>query len=199
MAQPPPLSLLERPPCCQDLFPGWWPGAKSPVQRLGKVQTSQRTARGEVKSPAVQAQLGLLGLPSIRAPAILCCLTHAGAGELWTPSDRPLSPLSPLTALHPYSRLAVPAGFLLATILGTACLAIASGIYLLAAIRGEQWSPIEPKPKERPQIGGTIKQPPSNPPPRPPAEARKKPSEEAAGVPTGGPQENPMPVNDEVV
>uniref|UniRef100_A0AC11BL92 Cytochrome b-245 alpha chain n=1 Tax=Ovis aries TaxID=9940 RepID=A0AC11BL92_SHEEP len=95
--------------------------------------------------------------------------------------------------------LAVPAGFLLATILGTACLAIASGIYLLAAIRGEQWSPIEPKPKERPQIGGTIKQPPSNPPPRPPAEARKKPSEEAAGVPTGGPQENPMPVNDEVV
>ena len=52
-------------------------------------------------------------------------------GELRAPSDCPLSPLSPLTALHPYSRLAVPAGFLLATILGTACLAIASGIYLL--------------------------------------------------------------------
>lgn len=69
-----------------------------------------------------------------------------------------------------------------------------------AAIRGEQWTPIEPKPKERPQVGGTIKQPPSNPPPRPPAEARKKPGEEAvAGVPTGGPQENPMPVTDEVV
>ncbi|KAM8775636.1 cytochrome b-245 light chain [Rhynchonycteris naso] len=99
--------------------------------------------------------------------------------------------------------LSVPAGFLLATILGTACLAIASGIYLLAATRGEQWTPIEPKPKERPQVGGTIKQPPSNPPPRPPAEARKKPSEEeeeaaAAGVP-GGPQENPVPVTDEVV
>ena len=52
-------------------------------------------------------------------------------GELRAPSDCPLSPLSPLTALHLYSRLAVPAGFLLATILGTACLAIASGIYLL--------------------------------------------------------------------
>ncbi|XP_072802891.1 cytochrome b-245 light chain isoform X2 [Vicugna pacos] len=98
--------------------------------------------------------------------------------------------------------LSVPAGFLLATILGTACLVIASGIYLLAAIRGEQWTPIEPKPRERPQVGGTIKQPPSNPPPRPPAEARKKPGEEAAaaaGVPTGGPQENPVPVTDEVV
>ncbi|XP_044767206.1 cytochrome b-245 light chain isoform X2 [Neomonachus schauinslandi] len=98
--------------------------------------------------------------------------------------------------------LSVPAGFLLATILGTACLAIASSIYLLAAVRGEQWIPIEPKPKERPQVGGTIKQPPSNPPPRPPAEARKKPSEEeaagAAGI-SGGPQENPVPVIDEVV
>uniref|UniRef100_A0A8C9PGH8 Cytochrome b-245 light chain n=1 Tax=Spermophilus dauricus TaxID=99837 RepID=A0A8C9PGH8_SPEDA len=101
--------------------------------------------------------------------------------------------------------LSVPAGFLLATILGTVCLAIASVIYLLAAIRGEQWMPIEPKPKERPQVGGTIKQPPSNPPPRPPAEARKKPSEEeeapaaaAMGV-GGGAQVNPIPVTDEVV
>lgn len=77
----------------------------------------------------------------------------------------------------------------------------AQPVYVLqAAIRGEQWSPIEPKLKERPQIGATIKQPPSNPPPRPPAEARKKPSEEeAAGVSPGGPQENPMPVTDEVV
>ncbi|XP_032320447.1 cytochrome b-245 light chain isoform X2 [Camelus ferus] len=109
--------------------------------------------------------------------------------------------LSPASTLAP-ARLSVPAGFLLATILGTACLVIASGIYLLAAIRGEQWTPIEPKPKERPQVGGTIKQPPSNPPPRPPAEARKKPGEEAAaaaGAPTGGPQENPVPVTDEVV
>nr|KAF6285506.1 cytochrome b-245 alpha chain [Myotis myotis] len=65
-----------------------------------------------------------------------------------------------------------------------------------------KWTPIESKPKERPQVGGTIKQPPSNPPPRPPAEARKKPSEEedeaAAGV-SSGPQENPIPVTDEVV
>ncbi|XP_004842742.1 cytochrome b-245 light chain [Heterocephalus glaber] len=97
--------------------------------------------------------------------------------------------------------LAVPAGFLLATILGTVCLAIASGIYLLAAIRGEQWMPIEPKPKERPQVEA-IKQPPSNPPPRPPVEARKKPSEEEeaeAAAAGGGPQVNPVPVTDEVV
>lgn len=96
--------------------------------------------------------------------------------------------------------LSVPAGFLLATILGTVCLAIASVIYLLAAIRGEQWTPIEPKPKERPQVGGTIKQPPTNPPPRPPAEVRKKPSEgEEEAASAGGPQVNPMPVTDEVV
>ncbi|KAG8144209.1 putative Cytochrome b-245 light chain protein [Naja naja] len=85
--------------------------------------------------------------------------------------------------------LAVPAGYLLATILGTVCLAIASGIYLLAAIRGEEWRPIEAKPQERPQVGGTIKHPPTNPPPRPPAEARKKQKEEE---PTG--QDNPIEV-----
>lgn len=34
---------------------------------------------------------------------------------------------------HPPSRLSVPAGFLLATILGTVCLAIASVIYLLVS------------------------------------------------------------------
>ncbi|NXA78847.1 CY24A protein, partial [Thryothorus ludovicianus] len=66
-----------------------------------------------------------------------------------------------------HAALAVPAGFLLSTILGTVCLGIASGIYLLAAVRGEEWRPIEQKPRERPQVGGTIKQPPSNPPPRP--------------------------------
>ncbi|XP_004645057.1 cytochrome b-245 light chain [Octodon degus] len=91
--------------------------------------------------------------------------------------------------------LSVPAGFLLATILGTVCLVIASGIYLLAAVRGEQWMAIESKPKERPQAED-IKQPPSNPPPRPPVEARKKPSEDEAA---GGPQVNPIPVTDEVV
>ncbi|XP_006860174.1 PREDICTED: cytochrome b-245 light chain-like [Chrysochloris asiatica] len=99
--------------------------------------------------------------------------------------------------------LSVPAGFLLATILGTACLAIASGIYLLAAIRGEQWTPIEQKPRELPQVGGTIKQPPTNPPPRPPAEVRKKLSEGQEDAAAGGSQEsgqtNPLPVTDEVV
>lgn len=74
--------------------------------------------------------------------------------------------------------LAVPAAYLLSTILGAVCLAIASGIYLLAAIRGEEWRPIESRPQERLQVGATIKHPPSNPPPRPPAEARKKQEEE---------------------
>ncbi|XP_048172850.1 uncharacterized protein LOC125332201 isoform X1 [Corvus hawaiiensis] len=86
-----------------------------------------------------------------------------------------------------HAALAVPAGFLLSTILGTVCLGIASGIYLLAAVRGEEWRPIEQKPRERPQVGGTIKQPPSNPPPRPPTDARKK-------QPEVGGQENPIPV-----
>ncbi|NWI13961.1 CY24A protein, partial [Crypturellus soui] len=60
-----------------------------------------------------------------------------------------------------HAALAVPAGFLLATILGTVCLGIASGIYLLAAVRGEEWRPLERRPRERPHVGDTIKQPPS--------------------------------------
>lgn len=168
---------------------------------------------GGIVATAGQFTQWYLGAYSIAAGVLVCLLeyprgkrtkgsTMERCGQKYL--TRVVKLFGPLTRNY-YIRaflhlgLAVPAGFLLATILGTACLAIASGIYLLAAIRGEQWSPIEPKPKERPQIGGTIKQPPSNPPPRPPAEARKKPSEEAAGVPTGGPQENPMPVNDEVV
>ncbi|NXP15975.1 CY24A protein, partial [Thinocorus orbignyianus] len=80
-----------------------------------------------------------------------------------------------------HAALAVPAGFLLSTILGTVCLGIASGIYLLAAVRGEEWRPIEQKPRERPHMGDTFKQPPSNPPPRPPADARKKQPAEVGG------------------
>ncbi|NWS95869.1 CY24A protein, partial [Mionectes macconnelli] len=80
-----------------------------------------------------------------------------------------------------HAALAVPAGFLLSTILGTVCLGIASGIYLLAAVRGEEWRPIEQKPRERPQVEGDMKQPPSNPPPRPPADARRKQPAEVGG------------------
>ncbi|KYO43068.1 cytochrome b-245 light chain [Alligator mississippiensis] len=87
-----------------------------------------------------------------------------------------------------HATLAVPAAFLLATILGTACLGIASAIYLLAAVRGEEWQPIEQKPRERPQVGTTIKQPPVNPPPRPPPDARKKlPAEAEGAVPAAVP------------
>ncbi|XP_023790685.1 cytochrome b-245 light chain [Cyanistes caeruleus] len=58
-----------------------------------------------------------------------------------------------------HAALAVPAGFLLSTILGTVCLGIASGIYLLAAVRGEEWRPIRPPPdarKKQPEVGGQV-------------------------------------------
>lgn len=169
---------------------------------------------GGIVATAGQFTQWYLGTYSIAAGVLVCLLeyprgrrtkgsTMERCGQKYmTKVVKAFGPLSRNYYIRAFLHLglSVPAGFLLATILGTACLAIASGIYLLAAIRGEQWTPIEPKPKERPQVGGTIKQPPSNPPPRPPAEARKKPGEEAvAGVPTGGPQENPMPVTDEVV
>ncbi|XP_062479699.1 cytochrome b-245 light chain [Pezoporus occidentalis] len=90
-----------------------------------------------------------------------------------------------------HAALAVPAGFLLSTILGTVCLGIASAIYLLAAVRGEEWSPIEQQPRERPHVWSTIKQPPNNPPPRPPQDTRRKQPAE------GGGQVNPIPVEAE--
>uniref|UniRef100_A0A8V5H0J0 Cytochrome b-245 light chain n=1 Tax=Melopsittacus undulatus TaxID=13146 RepID=A0A8V5H0J0_MELUD len=62
---------------------------------------------------------------------------------------------------------------------------------LPAAVRGEEWSPIEQQPRERPHVWGTLKQPPSNPPPRPPQDARRKQAAE------GGGQVNPIPVEAE--
>uniref|UniRef100_A0A8D2CF41 Cytochrome b-245 light chain n=1 Tax=Sus scrofa TaxID=9823 RepID=A0A8D2CF41_PIG len=153
---------------------------------------------GGIVATAGQFTQWYLGTYSIAAGVLVCLLeyprgrrtkgsTMERCGQKYmTKVVKAFGPLSRNYYIRAFLHLglSVPAGFLLATILGTACLAIASGIYLLAAIRGEQWTPIEPKPKERPQVGGTIKQPPSNPPPRPPAEARKKPGEEAvAGVP----------------
>ncbi|XP_054856508.1 cytochrome b-245 light chain [Eublepharis macularius] len=91
-----------------------------------------------------------------------------------------------------HASLAVPAGFLLSTILGTVCLAIASGIYLLAAICGEEWNPIESKPRERLEVGTTIKYPPTNPPPRPPVDARRKQADEEVRG-----QDNAVVVQDE--
>ncbi|KAF7244635.1 Cytochrome b-245 light chain [Varanus komodoensis] len=143
--------------------------------------------------------------PSVRAAGVLICLLEYPRGKrekgstiercgqkFLTPVVKVLGPLTRNYYVRAvlYAGLAVPTGFLLATILGTVCLAIASGIYLLAATRGEKWFPIESKPRERtPQVGGTIKNPPTNPPPRPPAEARKQQgSKEAVG------QENPIEV-----
>ncbi|XP_069492089.1 cytochrome b-245 light chain [Ambystoma mexicanum] len=94
-----------------------------------------------------------------------------------------------------HAGLAVPGGFLLATVLGTVCLGIASLIYLLAAIRGEEWRPLESRAKERPRAAETIKRPPENPPPRPPPEARKKQLDE---VSIGG-RDNPIAVIDETL
>ncbi|KAG8437422.1 hypothetical protein GDO86_008210 [Hymenochirus boettgeri] len=93
-----------------------------------------------------------------------------------------------------HAALAVPGGFILATILGTVCLGIASIIYFLAAIRGEEWRPIEPQAEAKPRLAETIKRPPENPPPRPPAEVRRKQADEA---PVGG-HVNPIAVSDDV-
>ncbi|KAM8946828.1 cytochrome b-245 light chain [Pelodytes ibericus] len=94
-----------------------------------------------------------------------------------------------------HAGLAVPGGFILATILGTVCLGLASLIYLLAAIRGEEWRPIEMKAETKPRVAETIKRPPENPPPRPPPEVRRKQVDEVA---TGKGYDNPIPVADEV-
>ena len=91
--------------------------------------------------------------------------------------------------------LAVPGGFLLATVLGTVCLGIASLIYLLAATRGEEWRPLESRAPAKPRVAETIKRPPENPPPRPPPEARKKLDE----IPIQGGRDNPIPVSDNAV
>lgn len=77
---------------------------------------------------------------------------------------------------------------MLPTVLGCVCVAIASLIYLLAAIRGEQWEPIMPRVESKERPGQSMKEPPSNPPPRPPAELRRKRQEDAAYV-------NPIPIS----
>ncbi|KAM4018739.1 cytochrome b-245 light chain [Anomaloglossus baeobatrachus] len=89
-----------------------------------------------------------------------------------------------------HAGLAVPGGFILATILGTVCLGISSLIYLLAAICGEEWRPIEPQAPPKLKVAETIKRPPENPPPRPPPEVRRKQVDEG--------HVNPIPVQDEV-
>ncbi|XP_053557295.1 cytochrome b-245 light chain [Bombina bombina] len=95
-----------------------------------------------------------------------------------------------------HAALAVPGGFILSTILGTVCLGIASIIYFLAAIRGEEWRPIEMKPEKKLKIAETIKRPPENPPPRPPPEVRRKQVDE---VSLGGGHVNPIVVTDDAV
>ncbi|OCT84554.1 hypothetical protein XELAEV_18022707mg [Xenopus laevis] len=94
-----------------------------------------------------------------------------------------------------HAGLAVPGGFILATILGTVCLGIASIIYFLAAIRGEEWRYMEKQAEPKPRPGETIKRPPENPPPRPPAEVRRKQVDEVSAE---GGHVNPIPVTDNV-
>ncbi|XP_078527148.1 cytochrome b-245 light chain-like [Lissotriton helveticus] len=91
--------------------------------------------------------------------------------------------------------LAVPGGFLLATVLGTVCLGIASLIYLLAAIYGEEWRPLEARRQEKPRAAEIINGPPGVPPPRPSPNARKKQVDE---IPVRGGQYEPVMVTDDV-
>ncbi|KAL4642096.1 cytochrome b-245 light chain [Arapaima gigas] len=89
-----------------------------------------------------------------------------------------------------HAALCVPGAFMLPTVLGCVCLAIASLIYLLAAIRGEQWLPILPKPETAERPSESIREPPKNPPPRPPADQRRKRLEDVEG----SSYVNPIPV-----
>lgn len=96
-----------------------------------------------------------------------------------------------------HAGLAVPGGFMLPTVLGTACLGIASIIYFLAAVLGEEWRPIEAKqPVEKGRPAPSMKAPPENPPPRPPAEVRRKWTD---GVPAETGHVNPVAATDEDV
>ncbi|XP_028812480.1 cytochrome b-245 light chain [Denticeps clupeoides] len=89
-----------------------------------------------------------------------------------------------------HAALSVPGGFMLATVLGCVCLGMASLIYLSAAIHGEHWEPILLTKEVKTAVGESIKEPPSNPPPRPPAELRRKRVEDVEGAA----YVNPMPV-----
>ncbi|KAJ8252564.1 hypothetical protein COCON_G00218760 [Conger conger] len=89
-----------------------------------------------------------------------------------------------------HAAICVPGGFMLPTVLGCVCLAIASIIYLTAAIRGERWMPILPRVETVQRSGGGIEEPPQNPPPRPPAEVRRKRLEDLEGAA----YVNPIPV-----
>nr|XP_057945620.1 cytochrome b-245 light chain [Doryrhamphus excisus] len=91
-----------------------------------------------------------------------------------------------------HAALCVPAGFMLATVLGCVCLGIASLIYLSAAIHGEHWEPILPR-KEVRRPAPSIKNPPQNPPPRPPPEMRRKTFDDLDDAS----YDNPMSVIDE--
>ncbi|KAG5839264.1 hypothetical protein ANANG_G00203200 [Anguilla anguilla] len=86
--------------------------------------------------------------------------------------------------------ICVPGAFILPTVLGCVCLAIASIIYLIAAIRGERWVPILPTKETGKPSGAGIEEPPQNPPPRPPVEVRRKRLEDLEGAA----YVNPIPV-----
>ncbi|KAJ8343388.1 hypothetical protein SKAU_G00307170 [Synaphobranchus kaupii] len=89
-----------------------------------------------------------------------------------------------------HAAICIPAAFILSTVLGCVCLAIASIIYLTAAIHGEHWMPILPRKEPPKQSAGGIEEPPQNPPPRPPAEVRRKRLEDLEGAA----YVNPIPV-----
>lgn len=99
----------------------WWVGAKHQHPKIVKVQMK---AEDGSKGPSIEVQpLAGLGVSSSQGSgATHDCLVLGVLG-----------PRALLTA-PPLPRLSVPAGFLLATILGTACLAIASCIYLLVSV-----------------------------------------------------------------
>ncbi|KAJ6657181.1 hypothetical protein lerEdw1_002770 [Lerista edwardsae] len=184
----------------------------------------QALAAGLTVTHLVVEPAGEQGAPSRNAAGVFVCLLEYPRGKRSKGSTMQrcgqkyftavVKVFGPLTrnyyiraVLH--ASLAVPAGFLLATILGTVCLAIASGIYLLVSsqcplypVRGVGIHLSRPPPsvarsgipsKRSPGSGRKSELPLNTrrptPPPRPPVDARKKQApERVVGM------ENPVPV-----
>uniref|UniRef100_A0A9I3VUP1 Cytochrome b-245 light chain n=1 Tax=Biomphalaria glabrata TaxID=6526 RepID=A0A9I3VUP1_BIOGL len=73
-----------------------------------------------------------------------------------------------------YLCVSVPCCFMLPTILGALCYMITSLIYLVAAIKGEQWQPIE---VDKEETGPKVIEQPRRPPPRRPDVSQRGPQE----------------------
>lgn len=106
-------------------------GAKSKDPKIVRVQVkAEYSSRGPNLKAQHLAEPLVLGTSTL---TVCFVLVYCGLCTRLAPYRLLLTALLSLPSSHP-PRLSVPAGFLLATILGTACLAIASVIYLLVSV-----------------------------------------------------------------